>query len=290
MHMNNRVIISCCIAAVLIAFMGCKPKSYMGDLPELTPNTDAQVVKSMNPRAIVDSEDPNLVHFIMDEVDGWVAVWTIGTKRYTRQQVDRRFEFMGDYTVMAEAYNKNGMAPGVEVTFTIDVMDETVCTNERYTALTGGCEAENGKTWMLAEETGYYGLIDIKTWLIEYATDYWWAAERGSHNGVYDDRITFVLNADKTFRHVTNGTSGIDSDPFDCSDYTESWELVTPMDSRDGRYHLVLTGDGFLPPIPSECQGQHDFTILTLNDTVLMTKIYKEGSNQAWVHKFVPAE
>lgn len=278
------------LLATLIALVGCKPKDYMGDLPVLSVNTDAAEVIAMNPRAVVDTEDPNMVHFMMDEREGWVAVWTIGTKRYTQQCVDRRFEFAGTYTVTAAAYNKNGMAPGIPVSFTIEVMDETICTNEIYAALTGGCEAEEGKTWMLAEETGYYGLIDIKTWIIEYNTDYWWAAERGSHNGVYDDRITFVLNADKTYRHVTNGTSGLDSNEFECADYTESWEIVTPLDSRDGRYHLILTGDGFLPPIPSECQGQHDFTILTLNDSVLMTKIYKEGSNQAWVHKFVPAK
>lgn len=278
------------LVMALMVISGCKPKDYMGNLPDLQTNTDTEQVIAMNPRAIVDDQDPNMVHFIMDEIDGWVAVWTIGTKRYTQQRVDKRFEFAGDYTVTAAAYNKNGIAPGIPVSFTIQTMDETVCSNEIYAALTGGCDAEEGKTWMLSEETGYYGLIDIKTWIVEYNTDYWWAAERGSHNGVYDDRITFVLNADKTYRHLTNGTSGLDSDEFECADYTESWEIVTPMESRDGRYHLILTGDAFLPPIPGECQGQHDFTILTLNDSVLMTKIYKEGSNQAWVHKFVPAK
>lgn len=276
--------------SLLLMLVGCKPKNYMGELPALTPNTDVEVVKAMHPRAVVDEKDPNMVHFIMDNVDGWVGIWTIGTKRFTQQTLDRRFEFAGDYTVKASAYNKNGVAPEIDVRFTIESMDESVCSNEMYAALTGGCEAEEGKTWMLSEETGYYGLIDIKTWIIEYNTDYWWAAERGSHKGVYDDRLTFCLNADKTYRHVTNGTSGIDSNEFEVADYTESWELVTPMESGDGHYHLVLTGDGFFPPIPSECQGQHDFAILTLNDTVLMTKIWKSGSNQAWVHKFVPAK
>lgn len=281
-----------CIAFLSLSLFlaACKPKSYMDDLPVLEPNTDVAVVATMNPRAVVDDNDPNMVHLVMDEQDGWVPVWTIGTKRYTQQRVDRRFEFAGDYTVTASAYNKNGMAPSLDVHFTVQVMDESVCSNPRYAALTGGCDAENGKTWMLAETTGYYGLIDINTWLIEYLTDYWWAAERGSHNGVYDDRLTFVLNADKSFIHTTNGTSGIDSNERPFGDYTEAWDLVTPQDSRDGRWHLVLSGDAFLPPIPSECQGQHDYTILILNDSVLMTKIYKDGSNQAWVHKFVPAQ
>lgn len=262
----------------------------MGDLPTLTPNTDAELVKSLNPRAIVDDKDPNLVHFIMDERDGVVGIWRIGTKRFTQFRVDRRFEFAGDYTVQASLYNHNGPAPSVDVKFTVSVMDETVCVNPNYNALTGGCEAENGKTWVLVDSTGYYGLIDIKTWEIEYLSDYWWAAERGSHKGVYDDELTFVLNSSMTYRHVTHGTSGLDSDEFDCPDYTESWELVSPADSQDGRLHLVLTGDGFLPPIPSECQGQHDYIILKLTDNVLLTKIYKEGSNQAWVHKFVPLQ
>ena len=105
---------------------------------------------------------------------------------------------------------------------------------------------------------------------------------------MYDDELTFVLDADMTYRHVTNGQSGIDSNPFDRADYTAAWELVPENASQDGRLHLVISGDGFLPPIPSECQGQNDYTVLVLNDTVLMTKIYKQGSNQAWVHKFVP--
>lgn len=269
---------------------GCKPKSYMNDLPDLVPNTDASVVQALNPRAVVNSEDPNMVHLIMDEVDGWVGMWQVGSKRYTKACVDRRFEFAGDYTVQASAYNKNGVTPSVEVHFTVEQTDEAVCVNANYNALTGGCDALDGKTWVLSDQTGYYGLIDINTWLIEYNSDYWWAAERGSHQGVYDDELTFVLDADMTYRHVTNGQSGIDSNPFDCADYTAAWELVPESESRDGRLHLVLSGDGFLPPIPSECQGQHDYTVLVLNDTVLMTKIYKSGSNQAWVHKFVPKQ
>lgn len=278
------------LSALAVLMAGCKPKSYMNDLPDLVPNTDASVVQALNPRALVDSEDPNMVHLIMDEVDGWVGMWQVGNKRYTKACVDHRFEFAGDYTVQASAYNKNGVTPSVEVHFTVEQTDEAVCVNANYNALTGGCDALDGKTWILSDQTGYYGLIDINTWLIEYNSDYWWAAERGSHQGVYDDELTFVLDADMTYRHITNGQSGIDSNPFDCADYTAAWELVPENESRDGRLHLVLSGDGFLPPIPSECQGQHDYTVLVLNDTVLMTKIYKSGSNQAWVHKFVPKQ
>ena len=103
---------------------GCKPKSYMDDLPDLVPNTDAGVVEALNPRAVVDDKDPNLVHLIMDEKDGWVGMWQVGNKRYTQSRVDRRFEFAGDYTVKASAYNKNGVAPMVDVHFTIEQMDE----------------------------------------------------------------------------------------------------------------------------------------------------------------------
>lgn len=276
----------CCLLSIIC--IGCKPKSYMGDLPTLTPNTDSAAVLALHPRAVVDEKDPNLVHLIMDNVDGWVGVWTVGNKIYTQNRVDRRFEFAGNYTVKAGAYNNNGVTPSVEVHFTVAVMDESVCENANYRALTGGCDSPEGKTWMLAEETGYFGLIDIKTWVIEYNSDYWWAAERGSHQEVYDDELTFVLDANMTYRHQTNGKSGLDSNGFDCADYVAAWELTSGTDTQDGRLHLTLSGDGFLPPIPSECQGQHDYTVLVLNDTVLMTKIYKVGSNQAWVHKFVP--
>lgn len=288
MKKNNVFIGIIGVVTLALSATGCKPKSYMGDIPELTPNTDSTVVLNLHPRAIIDSVDPNMVHLIMDDVEGWVGLWTIGNKRYAQNRVDRRFEFAGDYHVTASAYNKNGVAPGVTVSFTIDEMDESVCINTDYRSLTGGCDAPDGKTWVLSQEKGYYGLIDIKTWVLEYLTDYWWAADPGSHPEVFDDEITFILDANMTYRHVTHGKSAIDSDPREIADYEASWELVPQTESADGRMHLVLSGEGFLPPFPSECLGQHDYTILLLNDSVLLTKIYKPGSNQAWVNKLVP--
>lgn len=278
------------ILLVITLLVACKPSNYLDQLPDYQPNTDPNVVLNLNPRAIVDEQDPNLVHLIMDDADGWVGLWTIGSKRYAQNHLDRRFEFAGDYTVQAAAYNKYGVAPSIDVTFTVEVMDESVCVNSDYNALTGGCEAEDGKTWVLIKETGYYGLIDVNTWVLEYLSDYWWPAEPGSHPEVFDDEITFVLDANMTYRHITNGKSAFDSEPREIADYEASWEIQTEQDSQDGRKHLILSGDAFLPPFPSECAGQHDYTILVLNDSVLLTKIYKPGSNQAWVNKFVPKQ
>ncbi len=274
------------LAAILI--VACKPGNYVDDIPEFTPNNDSSIVLSLNPRAIVDSVDPNMVHLIMDDKEGWVGVWTIGTKRFAQNKLDRRFEFAGDYVVQAAAYNKYGLTPSVTVMFSIESMDEAICTNPNYAALTGGCDMPEGKTWVLSQEKGYYGLIDVNTWVLEYMTDYWWPADPGSHPEVFDDEITFVLDANRTFKHKTNGKSALDSAPYDIADYESTWELQDPSQSKDGRMHLTLSGDAVLPPFPSECQGQHDYTILVLNDTVMLTKIYKSGSNQAWVNKFVP--
>ena len=276
------------IFSILFAFVACKPKDYMKDLETVVPNTDSSVVANLHPRVEIDAENPNLVHFIMDETDGYVGVWFIGGRRYPQSRLDRYYEFAGDYTVQAFAYNHFGTTPSVNVHFSVLENDPSVCTNLNYKYLTGGCDYPDGKTWMLANETGYYGLIDINTWSIEYLSDYWWAAERGSHNGVYDDELTFVLNADKTYRHKTNGDSGKDSEAFPIDDYTANWELTSASESADGRMHISLMGDAFFPPIPSECEGQHEYTILTLNDTVMIAKIYKSGSNQAWVYKFTP--
>ncbi|MCQ2324936.1 MAG: hypothetical protein MJZ58_01940 [Paludibacteraceae bacterium] len=284
--MKTQLWLSLVVLAVLAT--ACKPKNYMNSLEELVPNTDSTLVLKMHPRCEIDAKDPNLVHFRMDDVEGWVGMWEIGGRRYTTNSWDSRFQFAGDYAVRVSAYNHHGPTPGITLHFYIEVTDESVCANDDYRYLTGGCDAPEGKTWMLANQTGYYGLIDINTWAIEYLSDYWWAAERGSHQGVYDDELTFFLNANCTYQHKTNGTSGIDSNPFDCPDYATTWELIPAEQNADGFPHLFLSGDGFLPPIPSECQGQHEYVVLTLNDTVLLTKIFKSGSNQAWVHKFVP--
>ena len=109
-----------------------------------------------------------------------------------------------------------------------------------------------------------------------------------SGNGKYRYKETVLQDADKTYRHKTNGDSGKDSEAFPIDDYIANWELTPASESADGRMHISLTGDAFFPPIPSECEGQHDYTILTLNDTVMIAKIYKSGSNQAWVYKFTP--
>ena len=84
------------LSALAVIIAGCKPKSYMDDLPDLVPNTDAGVVEALNPRAVVDDKDPNLVHLIMDEKDGWVGRWQVGNKGYTQSRVGRRVEFAGD--------------------------------------------------------------------------------------------------------------------------------------------------------------------------------------------------
>ena len=154
MKKNNVFIGIIGVVTLALSATGCKPKSYMGDIPELTPNTDSTVVLNLHPRAIIDSVDPNMVHLIMDDVEGWVGLWTIGNKRYAQNRVDRRFEFAGDYNVTASAYNKNGVAPGVTVSFTIDEMDESVCINTDYRSLTGGCDAPDGKTWVPSQEKG----------------------------------------------------------------------------------------------------------------------------------------
>lgn len=265
---------------VLVAVSACKPKDF--SLSDLTPNTDSTVVNKLNPRVVPSDTNPNMMIFTMDEVKNLVGVWLIGGKRFAQPVVSRYYDFAGQYTVQAFAYDHNGTYPPLSISFTVEENDPGVCSNPVYMALTGGCEMPEGKTWMLSEETGYYGLGDIKS----FEPD-WWAAERGSHNGVYDDRITFVLDANKTYRHVTNGTSGLDSQEIPYEDYTSSWNYYT---DATGRGHIELIGTGFFPPQPSETQGVMDYTICELTESHLRLKVFAQGATQAWFYHFVPAE
>jgi len=277
MRVNKYIFIGIMMAAIA----GCRPKNY--ELPELIQHTDASAVNQLHPRVATSDTNPNLMVFTMDEVEGMVGVWFIGGKRYAQPVVTRYYDFAGDYTAQAFAYDHNGTYPSVSISFNVKENDPYVCSNPVYMALTGGCECPDGKKWMLAEETGYYGLGDIKS----FEPD-WWAAERGSHNGVYDDRITFVLNADKTYRHQTNGTSGLDSQEIPYADYSSSWNYYT---DTKGLGHIELIGTGFFPPQPSETQGVMDYTVCELNDSTLRLKVYASSSaTQAWFYKFVPAK
>ena len=266
------------VATLLLA--SCKPGNY--DIPAYHTHTDAQAVLDLNPRAIPDSDNPNRITFTMDERPGLVGVWFISGKRYAQPTVSRYYDFAGEYVVKAFAYDHDGVYPMVDVVFSVAENDPGVCDNSNYNMLTGGCEMPEGKTWVLADETGYYGLGDIKS----FEPD-WWAAERGSHNGVYDDEITFMLNSDKTYRHITHGTSGVDSEEIEVADYEASWELY---EDGTGKLHIALTGEGFFPPQPSETEGIQDYTVCELTEEVLRLKVYASGSNQAWFYKFVPKE
>jgi len=268
------------IGIVIIALIGCRPKNY--ELPDIVQHTDSTVVLRLHPRVLPSDTNPNMMVFTIDEVEGMVGVWLIGGKRFTQPIVTRYYDFAGTYMVQVFAYDHDGTYPATSISFEVEENDPNVCSNVVYNALTGGCECPDGKTWMLAEETGYYGLGDIKSMEPD-----WWAAERGSHNGVYDDRITFVLNADKTFRHQTNGTSGLDSEEVPCEDYSSAWNYYT---DNKGLGHIELIGSGFFPPQPSETQGVMDYTICELNDSILRLKVYAASATQAWFYTFVPAK
>ncbi|MCD7973785.1 MAG: hypothetical protein LUG18_14195 [Candidatus Azobacteroides sp.] len=266
--------------AFILSFFACNPQE--DKLETFVPNTDSEVVRSLNPRAIPDADDPNSVTFTMDDVNGLVGVWEINGTLYPRNQVVRYYDFPGEYEVKAFAYNRNGVFPALTIPVEITTTSPYVCVNTDYLYLSGGCDAPEEKTWILdSSSKGYYGLG-------EYGANEpnWWEADPGSHNGVYDDEITFVLDQYKTYIHETHGTSGLDSEEVDFPAYTATWDLYT----EDDITYIQLSGQGFFPPRSSDSQGNSKYVLLELTEDILRVKIQvgNEAEGQAWFYRFVP--
>lgn len=256
----------------------CSPQEDV--LAMLTPNKGNELVKQLNPKATPDPNDSNTIIFNMDEVPGIVGVWRINGTVYPKNIVKHYYDWKGSYKVEAFAYNKNGTCSPDTISFEVTKTNPEVCAILDYVNLTGGCNAANGKTWVLdSQNKGYYGLGAITS-----SEPDWWAADPGSHNGVYDDEITFVLNQNMKYLHETHGSSGLDSQEVPWAAYTTSWYITTDPDS--GFKYLQLSGEGFIPPRSSDSVGKHAYKIISLTaDKMILAMVL---DTQAWFYTFIP--
>jgi len=263
---------------LVIGFCSCDPQE--DSLDSMSSDLGTDMVERLNPTANIDPANSNNVIFTMDDVDGLVGVWNIGGTIYPKNVVSRLYDWKGTYEVEAYAYNKYGTCPPIKVQFEVPTTNPELCDNQDYYNLTGGCDALNGKTWILdSQNRGYYGLGSTTS-----SEPDWWPADPGSHNGVYDDEITFVLNEQMEFKHETHGTSGIDSEEVAWPAYTASWYIT--LDSETGFKYIELTGEGFFPPRSGDSVGKHTYKLIQLTEDVLVVAMVLEW--QAWFYRFVP--
>lgn len=285
--MKKTIIVLLAIAVCL--FTSCDPSEEK--LNALVPNTGTDLIEKLNPKVTIDPASPRVVNFSMDEANGVVGVWKVVKESHVKFGFSRTFKFQGDYEAVVFAYDKNGPCEPVMIPFTVTESDPEICDSIPLTYLTGGC-GFGKKTWVLdSKNQGYYGLGGFAD-----TEPVWWPADPGSHNGVYDDELTFFLDEESTFYHETNGTSGQDSEEIDFPAYEATWKLLYEYDSEGNltRY-IQLTGNGFFPPRSTDTKNMSNnqkYELLELTENVLRVKIIvvpDEGDiSQAWFYRFVP--
>ncbi|MDR1783820.1 MAG: hypothetical protein LBR13_06135 [Dysgonamonadaceae bacterium] len=176
----------------LVLTSACSEELTNRDLGSLV---DANTIKvTVTP----DAADPNLLHFALTtpNTQALFECTEAGIKA-SGIGFTQKILWGGTYDLKVTAYNKAGLtAQSVTIPFTVSQTDPSVCSDETFRFLTGGCDAGDiGKTWRLRTDiNGAIGCGDQNA-----NNNNWWAppmSELGDFAAaLFDDDITFVLNS-----------------------------------------------------------------------------------------------
>ncbi|MDR0541760.1 MAG: hypothetical protein LBH19_06060 [Dysgonamonadaceae bacterium] len=161
-----------------------------------------------------DAKDPNLIHFelLTPNSQALFECPEVGIKA-SGIGFSQKILWAGNYTLQVTAYNKAGVtAEKVSVPFNVATTDPSVCSDETFRLLTGGCGTETGKTWRLRTDiNGAIGCGDQNA-----DNNNWWAppaSELGSFApALFDDDITFFLNSSQQVILNNKGGSFMNAD------------------------------------------------------------------------------
>jgi len=192
------------------------------------------------------------------------------------------FPFKGSYE------NKlylSGGSTKVE-TFTIDVesTDPAICDIEQLNLLTGGCQAENGKTWVydtsiIDDSQGYCYMTARYDW-----EEAWWNPyEIGNPSEGFEDEIKFDIDGAFNFTHYIKVDDGFKEEKgsflFDYDNMTIKIIGATIPDSE---------GDGDNNP-KAVSSGEYKIQILSDTELLLWQIQFDTGNDDddyAWAWKF----
>ncbi len=283
------------MAAILL--LACEPQEF--DKSGLGSNgapTDEQMSFTITP-----GEDE--FHFVLENntpINGVNTIkWTTGNGSTLQgNKVIAYYPLPGKYEVTLTITANNG-----ESNSRVDEIDQSETDYEflespLLTALTGGANATEGKTWVVDSlASGHYGIGPAGGDWPE-----WWAATplQKTHSGSYDDEFTFKL-VDFIFEFKNNGDSYVKDYRLDDSNYsnpvqvdgtdcrvnyntTESatWSVV----QKDGVDYIVLSSSkpvffGF------DYGGTYEYRIEEITETEISLSTIGGGPGDRWYNKLI---
>lgn len=282
------------MAAVLL--FGCEPKEFdKSDLGSNGAPADEQMSFTITPGA-------DEFHFILENntpVSGVNTIkWNTGNGSTLQgNKVVAYYPLPGTYevtlTITANNGSSNSKVDEIEQTET----DYEFLASPILTALTGGADAVDGKTWVVDSlASGHFGIGPATGSGLE-----WWAANplQKTLSGAYDDEFTFKL-VDFVFEFKNNGDSYVKdyrkSDPnysnpvevdgVDCRvSYTPEASATWAMVEKDGINYIVLSSAkpsffGF------DYGGSYEYRIDEITETnISMSTIGGDGNR--WYNKLI---
>lgn len=270
---------------VFFLFSACTEEEF--EITEAPPTVDQAEI-------IVNEQSSAMNTFVFsNNSDAFIKVWEFSTGQQKKgDEVELYVPFAGEYSVKLTMYNAGGSV-SFEDDFTVNQTDPDICNQELITLLTGGCDAENGKTWVVDSTTNaHFGLGPV-----DASGPIWYAAGalEKSGGGMYDDRYTFYLN-NYQFEMETNGEvyiNGGQAPEFPGSfespvgDYTAPYEapenLNFNLEQGNGNPILTISNGGFL----GYYTGVNTYEILELTADVLYVKYLDNVNDFSWYVRFI---
>ncbi|MGF7137841.1 PKD domain-containing protein [Roseimarinus sediminis] len=280
------------IAVLLSLFVmfACEPME--NDEYELGPTPTAEQL------SFEKSGDGNILQFTNTSSVSGVAIWDLGNgSKGKGESVEAQYPFAGNYTVTMTLYTSGGSAQ-ITQELVIAEDDMALLNTPGYTALTGGADNLEGKTWVFDQyHDGHFGVGPF-----DAATPSWWSAPAEAKTGssLYTQEFTFTQVGVK-LEWTNNGyvyTNGPGKDalggefienPGGVGDFDVAYQTNDSYNFTLNEVDNTLTlSDGAFFGFYT---GSSTFEILSLTETELYVKcvsVVEPGNG--WWFRLIPKE
>lgn len=270
-----------------VLMLGCTQETF--ELSEAPPEETDAVFTSQ-----VSTQGENYITFTT-ESSGFINKWDFGNGTEAEgTEVTAYFPFAGSYDVTLTVFNGGGSVSTMQ-TVDIDSTDPEICNVEILQLLTGGCDATEGKTWVMdAERAGHFGLGPPTNFFPEF-----YAAGPNEQDGfgLYDDEFTFILD-NSVFIQETNGDVFVrreQAGDFPGAVENAAGDFVAPYTAPEGLTYSLSTneaGDDFInvssPGFIGFFTGSRSYQILELNENELYVRYLDLGNTGlVWYQRFI---
>lgn len=277
-------------ALLTLVFSACNPME--DDMPDIgaAPSASDLAIE------IKPTDDPYRFTVTNNSSVTGMAQWDLGNGRITKgEEVVGYYPLPGTYTIKLTLYTKGGSTSITKELVTTET-DYALFEDPFFTALSGGTEALEGKTWVMDSTTsGHFGVGPAGD-----ASPSWWAAAPLAKVGhfIYDDEFTFVLDKfvykmnthGKTHGKISAVDQGIAAGYYGATTWTDvanDYDVLTNDAARGAmtwmaekvgnKYFINLSAPGAV--IGYDAGGERRYEVLSWTENTMHLKVIDIDGN-----------